>query len=172
MLCQDCGKRESTVHFKQIINNQKVELNLCRQCADKRGFHNPIQGMPFPLAEFLASMVSTTSPTEKKRGRQPDPKCNFCGLSFSEFSKQGRFGCGQCYTAFRAQLTDLLRKIHGSNQHQGKFPSTKDDVMQPLREERKLQDELKKAIFAEDFEKAALIRDRLRTLTGKQQSRS
>lgn len=168
MLCQDCNKRKASFHITQIINNQKAMLNLCHECAEKRGIHNPIQGMPFPLGELLASMTSTQPAGEKKRGKTADPKCPGCGMSFSEFGKTGRFGCGHCYSAFRPQLTDLLRKIHGSNQHQGKSPSAKSEKLQPLREERKLQDELRRAIASEDFEKAALLRDRLRTLTGKE----
>jgi protein-arginine kinase activator protein McsA len=41
------------------------------------------------------------------------------------------------------------------------------DVMKPLREERKLHEELKKAIDEEDFEKAARLRDRIKALSNK-----
>ncbi|MCK4385661.1 MAG: UvrB/UvrC motif-containing protein, partial [candidate division Zixibacteria bacterium] len=41
------------------------------------------------------------------------------------------------------------------------------DVMKPLREERKLQEELKKAIEEEKFEKAAQLRDRIKSLNNK-----
>jgi protein arginine kinase activator len=57
--------------------------------------------------------------------------------------------------------------VHGSTQHHGKFPQATGDVMKPLREERKLQEELKRAIQEEDFEKAAQIRDKLKALTKK-----
>jgi len=165
MLCQDCGKREATVHLTQVVNQQKVVLNLCRECAEKRGFRNPLEGVPFPLAEFLASMLSQTK--MKKPSQGADLVCSACGMSFSEFTKIGRLGCGSCYLTFRSQLTDLLRKVHGSTQHRGKFPHTTGDVMKPLREERKLQEELKKAIQEEDFERAAQLRDRIKALTSK-----
>ena len=38
--------------------------------------------------------------------------------------------------------------------------------MKPLWEENKLQEELKKAIEQEDFEKAAQIRDQIKALSG------
>ncbi|MCK4428316.1 MAG: UvrB/UvrC motif-containing protein, partial [candidate division Zixibacteria bacterium] len=66
-----------------------------------------------------------------------------------------------------SQLNDLLRKIHGSTKHQGKVPHMPGDVMKPLREERKLQEELKKAIEEEKFEKAAQLRDRIKSLNNK-----
>jgi protein arginine kinase activator len=163
MKCQDCGKKEATVHLTKEINDEKVILNLCQDCAQKRGFRNPLEGVPFPLAEFLASMLSQTQ--LPKPDKQSQVVCSSCGLSFSDFAQSGRLGCGNCYNTFRSQLNDLLRKIHGSTQHQGKFPRLAPDVMKPLREERYLQDELKKAIQDEDFEKAAQIRDKLKTLT-------
>jgi protein-arginine kinase activator protein McsA len=36
--------------------------------------------------------------------------------------------------------------------------------MKPIKEERKLQEELKKAIEAEDFEMAAQLRDKIKSL--------
>jgi len=165
MVCQDCGKREATVHLTQVINNKKVELNLCQECAEKRGFRNPLEGVPFPLAEFLSSMLSQAQ--REKPSKEPEVACSACGMSFSDFAKTGRLGCGNCYLTFRSQLNDLLRKVHGSTQHRGKFPHTTRDVMKPLWEETKLQEELRKAIEEEDFERAAQIRDRIKALTTK-----
>ncbi len=165
MLCQDCGKREATVHLTEVINNKKVVLNLCRECAEKRGFRNPLEGVPFPLAEFLASMLSQTK--MQKPSKESEVVCTDCGMSFSDFAKTGRLGCGNCYVTFKSQLNDLLRKIHGSTQHRGKYPHTTRNVMKPLWEETKLQEKLRKAIEEEDFEKAAQIRDRIKALAAK-----
>jgi len=165
MLCHDCGKKEATVHLTQVVNEEKVELHLCRECADKRRFHTPFEGVPFPLAEFLASMLDQS--LVKKPSKTSRARCPTCGMHFSDFSKSGRLGCGNCYTTFKSQLNDLLRKIHGSTQHQGRVPLTQSDVMKPLREESKLQEELKKAIREEDFEQAAELRDRIKALSTK-----
>ncbi|KPL03536.1 MAG: hypothetical protein AMJ73_06500 [candidate division Zixibacteria bacterium SM1_73] len=165
MLCQNCGKKEATVHLTQVVNDEKVELHLCRECAEKKRFHTPFEGVPFPLAEFLASMLDQS--LIEKPSKVSDKKCSTCGMRFSDFSKIGRLGCGNCYVTFRSQLNDLLRKIHGSSQHRGGVPFTPGDVMKPLREERKLQEELKKAIQEENFEKAAQLRDQIKALSNK-----
>lgn len=165
MLCQDCGKKEATHQITQVVGNQKETLNLCQECAEKRGFRNPLEGVPFPLAEFLSSMLSKAQ--AKKPTKEAEQVCSACGMSFSDFAKVGRLGCGNCYLTFRSQLNDLLRKVHGNTQHRGKFPGTRGDVMRPLWEENKLQAELKKAIEEEDFERAAQIRDQIRTLASK-----
>jgi protein arginine kinase activator len=167
MICQDCNQNESTVHLTQIVNNKKLILNLCKECAEKRGFHSPFEHMPFPLAELVNGMVGSPTPAIKAGGKkgQKVKKCQFCGMTFEDFSKVGRLGCGKCYDAFRPELTDLLRKIHGSHLHRGKVTNTISEAAAPLKEERRLRDELKKAIDGEEFEKAAALRDQLRTLS-------
>jgi len=165
MKCEDCGERDSSVHLTQIVNNEKVVLNLCKQCAAKRGFHSPLDNIPFPLANFLAGML-----TEESAGRSakamtgPDLTCPSCGLTFSEFSHQGRFGCGDCYEAFRDRLQGLLRKIHGSSLHRGKLPPLLSEEGNVIKEQERLQDELQRAILDEDFERAADLRDKLKSL--------
>jgi protein arginine kinase activator len=166
MLCEDCGKNEATVHLTQEAGDQKTNLHLCNECAKRRGFRNPLEGVPFPLAEFLASMLSQAK--EKQPGKEVEISCSVCGMNFSDFAKVGRLGCGNCYVAFRNQMDDLLRKVHGSTQHRGKFPHSRKDVMKPLWEQSKLQEELKKAIQAEDFERAAKLRDQIKALAGKE----
>jgi protein arginine kinase activator len=163
MLCQDCQKKEAIIHLTQITGNETTVLDLCADCAARRGFENPLANSPFPLGDFLASMVEKS--LTKSTGSQQQLKCDKCGLTFAEFSKTGRFGCGGCYAAFHAPLDDLLRKIHGSNRHTGKLPWGSPDKMKPLLEERKLQEELRDAVKAENFELAAELRDRLKSLS-------
>ncbi len=165
MLCQDCKKKEATVHLTQIINNKKIELNLCRECAEKRGFHSPLEGASFPLAEFLASILDQS--LKKVPTRLKESKCSVCKIGYSDFVKAGRLGCGNCYKVFREELKDLLRKIHGSDQHRGKAPAALEDVMKPIKDQRRLQEQLRKAVESEDFEKAAKLRDKIKALDKK-----
>ncbi len=171
MLCQDCNKREANIHLTQIINNEKVVLNLCRICAEKRGFHSPFEQMPFPLAEFVTGMLGPGKAKSAGRSAKSDKqeiRCNSCGLTFSEFGKIGRLGCAACYDAFRTELTDILRKIHGSAEHRGHRATAPTEAIRPVKEELRLRDELKKAIEEENFEAAAKLRDRIRELSSKQ----
>jgi protein arginine kinase activator len=168
MLCQDCNKREASIHLTQIVNNEKIILNLCKICAEKRGFHSPFEQMPFPLAEFVTGMIGPNK--EKPHGKTekseaPDIKCPNCGLTFSEFGKIGRLGCAKCYQAFRPELSDILRKIHGSADHRGHVAVQPSEDLQPMREEKRLREELRRAIESENFEEAAHIRDQIREIS-------
>jgi protein arginine kinase activator len=167
MLCQDCKKNEATVHLTQIINNEKLVLSLCKDCAALRGFHSPLDNVPFPLAEMLSGFIKKEYP-DKAEKKMPDLKCNNCGLTFEQFVQQGRFGCAECYNAFRERLEHIMRKIHGSSLHKGKLPVAAKDEKLPVMEEERLEDELRKAIESEDFERAADLRDKLKTLRNTQ----
>jgi len=163
MLCDKCKKNEATINFTQISNDKKIEYHLCEECAKKLGFKNPLKAVPFPLGDFLSSMVDKDF--KEKTGALIQISCPQCGLTFAEFSKTGKFGCGKCYRAFKTQLDDLLRKIHGSNRHEGNLPTGTADEMESIRKERELQDRLREAIKNEEFEKAAELRDKLRLMT-------
>ncbi|MBU8933354.1 MAG: UvrB/UvrC motif-containing protein [candidate division Zixibacteria bacterium] len=168
MLCQDCNNREAQVHLTQIINNEKTTLNLCKECAASRGFHSPLDNVPFPLAELLSGLGSAMPSAEKQQVEQI--ACPNCELTFQEFTGQGRFGCGECYKAFRTQLEPIMRKIHGASLHRGRSPVILDTStpetpqVLPVREEERLEEELIKAIEGEDFERAAEIRDKLKAM--------
>lgn len=164
MLCQNCKEHEATVHLTQIINNEKTNLSLCKDCAAKKGFHSPLDNVPFPLAEILSDLIQRDHPEGKKSEENLD--CPNCGLSFDKFIQQGRFGCGECYRTFRHRLEPIMRKIHGSSLHKGKLPAFESDDMLPIKEEERLAKELKKAVETEDFERAADLRDKLMTVRG------
>jgi protein arginine kinase activator len=170
MMCQDCGKTEAVVHLTQIVNNKKTTLALCKDCAEKRGFHSPLDNVPFPLAEILSGMAQHL-PVTTEEGSKDTTACPRCGLTFQEFTRQGRFGCGDCYGAFRHRLETIMRKIHGASLHRGRTPSQmtgeqgqEETAKVSIREEERLRSELQKAINHEDFERAAEIRDKLKMI--------
>jgi protein-arginine kinase activator protein McsA len=62
-----------------------------------------------------------------------------------------------------------MRKVHGASLHRGHSPAfsasdSDTNLPIPVKEEERLEDELKKAIEVEDFERAAEIRDKLKTI--------
>ena len=167
MLCPECNKREATIHLTQIINNQKVTVSLCKECAAKFGFHSPLDNVPFPLAEILSGMTQSlpgggeAEPAEKL-------ECPSCHMTFDEFAQKGRFGCGGCYSAFRHRLEGIMRKIHGASLHRGRNPgmAAEGETTEalPIREEERLEAELEKAIRDEKYERAAELRDKLQSI--------
>ncbi len=168
MQCVECNTREAEIHLTQIVNNQKITVALCKKCAAKLGFHSPLDNVPFPLAEILTGMSQSIQGPGTSGEEQEKLSCSTCQLTFEEFARQGRFGCGGCYTSFRPRLESIMRKIHGNSLHRGRNPSMTEsaegDQKTPIREEERLKAELSKAIDDEEFERAAELRDKLRTI--------
>ena len=164
--CHNCGKNtDGTVKITQVRGSQKSVVSLCKECASAMGFHNPLDQTPFPLAKILESIVDQSlSSFDEETG---DNSCEQCGMTFAEFSQQGRFGCGACYETFRPRLEVILRKIHGNSVHRGKLPNAQDSGVVSVQELERLESEYQRAIESEDFERAADLRDRLREIKAK-----
>ncbi|MCK5594597.1 UvrB/UvrC motif-containing protein [bacterium] len=159
MICQICEERQATVHYTEIINNQTVELHLCEDCARKKEIIDQFGNFSMTdLVKGLAGFIGTES-------KEENLKCDNCGLLFSDFRKTGRFGCSECYKAFRAELEPLIKRIHGSTKHVGNFvPSKHSKEVQALSKIEKLKAEMEKAVQQEAFENAAKIRDQIKRL--------
>ena len=174
MQCDICGKKKATVHLTEIVDQQMSEMHLCEECARQKSVQMEQQ---FGLADLLAGLADMGSNGTPAKDAAASAKtaaltCAKCALSYDDFRKFGRLGCGHCYISFKEQLDALLKKIHGSNHHLGKMivkgkkisPSTriKKDDLSTLRQD------LQEAIHSEDFEKAATIRDKIREMEKKE----
>ncbi|MDA4896266.1 UvrB/UvrC motif-containing protein, partial [Streptomyces sp. MS2A] len=75
------------------------------------------------------------------------------------------FGCSECYKTFHSYITPVLRKVHSGNTvHAGKIPKRIGGNLHVRRQIEALKKELKELIQQEEFEKAANIRDQIRSL--------
>ncbi len=161
MLCDHCGENEAVIHLTQIENNQMSTFHLCESCAAAKGLEPAANVGNLPLTEFLAQMG---------KGMLPEVSvdaggCAYCGMRLEEFKQSGRLGCPHCYVTFESQLKTLLRRLHGSTQHVGKV-YLPPDPSEASRQERLagLRRKLEKAVASEDFERAAQIRDQIRSM--------
>ena len=162
-VCDHCGGPGAVVHFTQVVNNVTKTSHLCERCAAEKGLQPGAAHPNLLLADFLAKIGGEQ--TDASGNLQDDLKCPFCGLSTAEFKKAGRLGCPQCYPTFETYLRGLLRRIRGGTQHVGKVYLPPDPSISE-REQRlaALRRKLERAIDSEDFERAAELRDQIRTL--------
>ncbi len=162
-VCDLCGEHPAVVHLTQVVDNKTINSHLCEKCAAKKGVSAPAPSGSKPLVDFLAGMAGEEPVAIAEDSREG--ACPFCGLSPSEFKELGRLGCPQCYTSFEPSLRSLLRRIHGGTQHVGKV-YLPPDPSDRQREERLegLRKKLRRAVEAEDFERAAELRDEIRSM--------
>lgn len=161
MLCERCGQEEATVHLTQIVKGEARSLHLCPPCAAEKGVQTELSPPAAPLVDFLAQMGKGI-PLEAASGVH---HCSFCGLSLADFKRTGRLGCSHCWMEFESQLRPLVRRLHGGTRHAGKIYLSP-DPREADRTERliRLRRSLQRAVEEEDFERAAALRDEVRSL--------
>ena len=163
MLCQQCQKRVANVYFTQIINGKKIEMYLCEKCADEKGQFG--FSPQLNLGDFLWGFPGFGGSAGFAQAEQPEEvRCDGCSMSFDDFRKSGKLGCGSCYNIFRENLSPILRRIHGNIEHTGKVPEKFLRCVETTNEIERLKAELTAAISSEKYEMAADLRDRIRDL--------
>ncbi|HEX4123651.1 MAG TPA: UvrB/UvrC motif-containing protein [Tepidisphaeraceae bacterium] len=164
MKCDNCNKN-ATVHLTEIKAGKKIEKHLCEQCAAQN------EGLPvkshMPINELLTNFVLAHSGMQKEAGAG----CEHCGLTWTEFRQSGMLGCPHDYQVFEKDLAPLLEKAHGKSatHHIGKVPARRGGSGVPMKRQvdlAKLRKELAKVVEAEDYERAAKLRDQIREAEG------
>jgi protein arginine kinase activator len=161
MKCQNCGERTANVHLTQIVDNEMTTVHLCEPCAAEKGVDTGPSPGNAPLSDFLAQMG------REAESQGDEARCETCGLSLARFKRVGRLGCADCYRSFEQHLRKLFRSLHGNTQHVGKvyLPSDPTEADRTARI-ASLRRRLQQAVEAEDFERAAQLRDEIREGSG------
>jgi len=166
-----CQKNLATVHLTEIVDDQMSELHLCDECARKKSVQMEQQ---FGLSDLLGGLVEYGKQLSGTDKAPAVLQCSACGLTYEDFRKIGRLGCGECYASFSKQLGPLLKRIHGASRHVGKMLAVPAGGAAPglPREARPtktvdiddLKARLQEAVRNEEFEEAAHLRDLIKEL--------
>ena len=185
MICESCKQEEATILLTKIAADEKQALHLCSTCAaqEAQSQHQDTAAAD-PEAEPVEDSTSAPAEPESEAApKSPSPNavvghlakssgssqttCPRCGMSYRQFRKQGRFGCGDCYQAFAAELQRLMKRIHGAQGHTGKQPRSPVGAAvppPPSDDLDRLRSELEEAVESEAYERAAALRDRIAQL--------
>jgi protein arginine kinase activator len=169
MLCDNCKKNEASVHITKFVNGIKHESNLCDACAHElngmniSGVGNMGFGNTFTVQDLLGGIIDYVNQSSQSNTSHV-ATCKNCGMTYIEFKKTGLMGCSECYDSFKSSLLPLIKRVQGNTEHVGKIPKKNGKEIMGRKQLLKLKEELNKAIFAEEYEKAANIRDQIREL--------
>lgn len=171
MYCERCKKNEASIHLSEIMKDIKSEVHLCEQCAREVGLNTKISNFTLTLPEMLTFLN-----VDEVNDFQGKKRCGTCGCDFIEYKNNGRLGCPDCYSFLADQLEPVLVSFHGDTRHCGKFPiysgvnqnDLKISFQKNLTEDEftRMQSDLEEAVKDERYEDAAVIRDRIKELTG------
>ncbi len=156
LTCDLCGK-PATVHLTKIVNNKIQKVDLCEECAQKKGVTSP-EG--YSLADLLSKGVPGLSDPEP----EPDPvqiECDRCGLTPRDLKRTGRLGCPDCYTHLGRLIEPMLKTLHKDSRHTGKVPFRLMQRITLRRQLTELEEALRSAIRDERYKDAAQYRDQI-----------
>ena len=134
-----------------IVNGKKAVRRICRQCIGR------MQRGDAYAAQM--ALLSSFEPPEQ------EIYCPVCNTAWSDVLRRGYVGCPGCYQAFEEQLEPLLTQINGvSIQQPQELQEPHEEEDEKQRQIGKLREEMFSAVSAEEYERAAQLRDRIRIL--------
>jgi len=189
MKCQKCDK-VATFHITEMTDSKPEELHLCDEHAyeylhkndakkaDETDEHSCGCGCDSECScgdacdceldveanvdeESDASLKELTEDLMETDFQS----CPCCGLGFQEFRKTGRLGCPNDYRAFQDRVEPFLLSVQGASEHVGKRPRRRGAVVDYGPTLVRLRNELTDAVATEDYERASILRDKIKELT-------
>lgn len=169
MLCQNCGKYEATTHIKRVVNGDTTEMHLCSDCAQHLGYGDMFSGFGLNLDDFFGGFLEDTV---QKLSAPSEGRCPKCGNTFGDIVRSGKVGCSECYRMFYDKLLPSIQRIHGRIKHSGKqipieTKSKKDEEVKKEDTVETLKAQLQQAIEKQEFEQAAILRDKIKEAENK-----
>ena len=161
--CEGC-KKAATVHFTEINAGKKIEKHYCETCPKLNNEGVAAKGHT-PINELLNNFVLAHSGATKESAAT----CDSCGITWADFKQAGLLGCENDYALFEKDLTPIIQRAHeGATHHTGKVPARRAAasgtiVARKRGQLARLRKDLASAVEAEDYERAAKIRDEIRT---------
>ena len=165
MLCEECKVNEATYTVSVMMDGEVTQRHLCGDCMAKMNMNLASGNIRGLLSSILNAITGTAEP--KETPTQADVICPRCRTTWGQFHQSGKLGCPGCYEAFREQLQPMLLQIHGRVQHGGREPLRTADEQRVRSQQEELTRQMEQAVAVEDFETAAVLRDRLRELARK-----
>lgn len=169
--CERCNKYKANVHIVKMFEGIKKELNICEKCAKELGEFNLNSIVNVENAfslNILGGLIEYFNNNQQSSIiKINDSKCPKCGTTYAEFKNSGFLGCDECYNQFIKILAIFIKRVQNSSEHVGKIPSRCGSDVIMKKELIMLRDKLQKAILAEEYEKAAEIRDNIKNIQNK-----
>lgn len=168
MLCEMCKKNQASVHIIKVINGVKQELNICDKCAHESEGIGILGGdskmdSPFTFQNILGGLVDYINQTSSQN-TSTNAVCPICGMTYGEFRQKGLMGCSNCYKNFETTIMPVVKRVQGNIEHVGKIPVKAGKEIMERKKLLNLKEQLQKAVLAEEYERAAELRDIIRQL--------
>jgi len=149
------------MHIRQIMDGKNdISLNLCESCAVKNGFQIG-QENSIHIPALLEKLKNY-----KKGLSQEDMNvlCHNCNTTLGEVKRHGTVGCSQCYDYFDEYLSTYFKNPGENRQKSGRARGPVREVISQAEYKKALEKKLEQAVSIEDYESAAVLRDKIKAL--------
>ena len=192
VLCEDCGQQNAVCTVAVMMGEKVMHRRLCQACMTKTSMSIAAGNLGHVLGALMAAArkapapgndggATPGSPAPVPQPGKPAPRpvmlpaiegeaelCPQCGTTYEAFRKKGRPTCPVCCMAFRKSVRQVLGGHCPQVQHMGRRPVDGEGAQQYRAERERLQRQLEEAVAREDYENAAVLRDTLRGLEGRE----
>ncbi len=173
--CQICNKRPAAMKIVKVTEGQLEDYHVCEECASGLSTYAAkimkkaqldLKSTASLLSDLMKGQEEGASVPGGKslHPAPPDLQCPSCGLDFTRYRQTYMLGCPACYDAFGEALESDIRKIHGATEHTGGRTQSQERLVDFRARLKSLKHELDEAVREEDFDKAAKLRDKIRTV--------
>ena len=165
MKCEKCNNKDANFHFKANINGEISEHHMCSECAEESGlkdamassFGRALDRADNPFMSMFPSQGNTASPM---------------GGSFGGFSIPLSFGNMLIHPLFMPMFPSISQGIQpaafpqpgiavSAEESEAKIPGDAGEDMRKKREISALRHQMANAVKEENFEQAAVLRDKI-----------
>jgi protein arginine kinase activator len=156
MICEICGKDNARIRIRQIIGSECREMKICEDCARGRGIIGARDGITEDAAWFLHGLFENIP--EKTVGVRG---CPVCGTRLRDIRSSRRVGCSACYEIFSREIRKIFHLKESDRPYRGKLPKKILSYKSFFIDRENLKIQLESALEKEDYERAALLRDKI-----------
>ena len=118
MKCEICGLKDAVIHIRQIQKDLVHELHICEECAQEKGLIREEES-ELPIANLLSGLLEGKDMTGAGEVKEVCPRC---GTKASEFRKQGKLGCAECFVSFEKDVRAIVSQMAARPRHAGRLP--------------------------------------------------
>lgn len=167
MNCERCKNKKATLFYADEGGGRHALCATCGATRDKLANSGTA-----PEADTAEAFIPPLSLTLKAELILPmldnkelsDRICKGCGTTAAALAENGLMGCPECYVTFFELLPIKDQTLSDESIDRGRMPHTVKKRIERAAELSRLSSELRSAISAEDYESAAILRDRIRAL--------
>jgi protein arginine kinase activator len=170
MKCSFCKKNESIILIHEYSDYGIRKLNLCLECALKKGLATNIENIDGLFVNLVKNLFNAEYVFEDQTGqkkRKFSITCPSCRSNITEISENLKVGCTSCYKVYEKIIDLIIFKRNNSLDYKGKLPKALMEIKNIKLSLKKLKIELKKHVVSEEYAKAALVRDEIKKMKQK-----